>query len=83
MHIKIKKQNQDGEMRLETKGPLREIRIKENFMHPKREMVELCFRGANTSGIVEFSLRELEHISSEVKARLHLVKSVKVIRDDE
>ncbi len=83
MHIKVRKQNPDGEMRLETKGKIAEIRIKENFMQPRREAVELCFRGQHTSGIVEFGVKEFEDLAKEVQARTHLVKSIKVIKDEE
>ena len=82
MHIKIRKQNQDGEIRLETKGAVREIRIKENFLHPRKEMIELCFRGQNTSGIVEFPRKEFESIAKEVQGRSSLIKSVRIIKEE-
>ncbi len=82
MHIKIRKQNADGEMRLAVRTTVREIRIKENFAHPRKEMVEICFRGQNTSGIIEMPVKEFEGIANGVKARSHLVKSVHVVKEE-
>lgn len=82
MQIKIHKRNADGEMRLAVRTAVREIRIKESFARPRRELVELCFSGQNTSGIIEMPIREFESIAQGVRARAHLVKSVHVIKEE-
>lgn len=82
MHIKIHKRNADGEMRLAVRVTVREIRIRESFARPRRELVELCFSGQNTSGIIEMPIREFESVSRGVKSRAHLVKSVHVIKEE-
>ncbi len=82
MQLKVKKQNADGEVRLETRGKVSEIRIREDFMHPGREIIELCFRGSTSSGIIAMNAKEFESITSEVGSRVRLVKSIKIIKDN-
>ena len=82
MQVKVRKQNKDGEMRLETKGAVREIRIKEDFLHARREIVELCFQGVNTSDIISMPLKEFQNLAKEVSMRSNLVKSVRIIKEE-
>ncbi len=82
MQLKVKKQNLDGEVRLETRGKISEIRIREDFMRPGKEVIELCFRGGQSSGIVSLGAKEFETIANEIGSRVRLVKSIKIIKDD-
>ncbi|MFH1211468.1 MAG: hypothetical protein V1659_00900, partial [Candidatus Woesearchaeota archaeon] len=69
MQVKIKKENQDGVVRLETSGLIKEVLINENMFNPSEESVAVCFRGKNSSGIVKFTTKEIESICSTVKNR--------------
>ena len=80
MEVKVKKQNSDGIVRLETSGEFKEILLNEDFMKPKDAKISLCFRGRNSSGIVDFSIEEAEEISEEIIKRLEVVKGAKVLR---
>ncbi|MEK6906101.1 MAG: hypothetical protein AABW81_00595 [Nanoarchaeota archaeon] len=80
MKIKIRKENKDGIVRLETAGTIKEILINEDFFHPKTEIVSICFRGQNSSGIIEANVSELDHIYSILKKRTHLIKGIKKFR---
>lgn len=82
MQLKMKKQNPDGEVRVETRGKISEIRIREDFMRPGKEVIELCFRGLNSSGIIAMNTKEFESVANEIGSRVRLVKSVKIIKDD-
>ncbi|MDP3881825.1 MAG: hypothetical protein Q8Q31_03020 [Nanoarchaeota archaeon] len=79
MDVKVKKQNSDGMVRLETQGIIKEILINEDFANPGKESVSLCFRGKNSSGIVTLSTQEVEFLASKIKPNLHLIKKSKVI----
>ena len=81
MNIRIKKENKDGIVRLESSGEIREILINEDFMNPGKENIAVCFRGKNSSGIIDFTPYELEQIIETVKGRLHLIKGIKKLRD--
>jgi len=80
MQIKTKKHNEDGLVRLETSGRLKEIVINEDFLNPKKASVALCFRGKNSSGIVHLSLNEVKFLAKEIEPKLSLMEKVKVIR---
>ncbi len=80
MKVKIKKLNSDGIVRLETSGQIKDVRINEDFLHPKEESIALCFRGKDSSGIIELNLKEFEELAQRVKKSLHLLGEVKIIK---
>lgn len=77
MKVKVRKRNQDGQVRLETRGELKDVLINEDFLTPNKESVSVCFRGKNSSGIIEFSPDEIDEIYDAVKGRVHLIKGMK------
>lgn len=77
MDIKIKKENKDGIMRVETKGTIKEVIINEDFMNPNNERISVCFMGQNSSGIIDFTPDEFEKLYKSVKNRIHLIKGFK------
>ena len=80
MIIKAKKQNEDGLVRLETSGQIKEVLINEDFLKPKEASVSVCFRGKSSSGIVEISAKEFESIYRQVEPKLSILKGVKVMK---
>jgi hypothetical protein len=80
MKAKIKKLNSDGIVRLETSGDIKEVRINEDFLHPKDESIALCFRGKNSSGIIELNVKEFQELAQRVEKSLHLLGEVKIIK---
>ena len=80
MKIKTKKQNSDGIVRLETSGEIKEVRIKEDFLNPKDASITLCFRGKNSSGIVELTPKEVEFLNKQLSQKMHLLGNVKVMK---
>ena len=77
MELRVKKENQDGVVRLESSGTVKEILINENLLYPDKESISICFRGKNSSGIVDFTPTEIEQIYESVKNRMHLIKGFK------
>lgn len=75
--IKIRKQNQDGTVRLESSGDVKEILINEDIIHPDKESISVCYRGKNSSGIIDFTPTEIEMIYDSIKNRIHLIKGFK------
>ncbi len=80
MKIKVRKQNKDGTVRLESGGQIKEVLINEDIFYPKGESIAVCFQGLDSSGIVEFSTKEIEQLLKTVKSRVHLVKSFERLR---
>ena len=77
VNIKIRKTNRDGMVRLETAGEIMEVMINEDFLEPESETISICFRGEHSSGIIDFSPKELSKLMNTVKRRLHLIKGMK------
>jgi len=82
MQIKIRKQNPDGIVKLETSGDVKEILINEDIVHPEQESISLCFRGKSSSGIVDLTPSEFEKLYDSVKNRLHLIKGIRRLSGD-
>lgn len=80
MQVKIKKKDKDGIVRLEAKGSIMEVLINEDIFNPKKESISLCFRGNNSSGIIDLAPDEFEDLYQNVKDRLHLIKDVKKLK---
>lgn len=80
MKIRVKKQNQDGIVKLETSGQIKEIIINEDIMHTKDASISVCFRGKNSSGILELTPKEINILQKELELKKHLFENVKVFR---
>ena len=80
MKIKTKKLVNGKIIKLESGGEIRELIIKEDIMHLESEKINICFRGFNSSGIVEFSRKEAENILEDLSSKLNLIKKAKIIR---
>ena len=52
-----------GVSKLAGAGTIREVMINEDLMYPERESVSVCFRGRFSSGIVDFTVEEIEQSS--------------------
>ena len=74
MKIKIRKSNKDGIVRVESGGEIKEVLINEDLLHPDAESISVCYRGDNSSGIIDFTPDELEKLYATVRKRMHLVK---------
>jgi hypothetical protein len=81
MQIKIKKLNADGIVRLESSGDIKEVIIKEDFMSPDMEVVSICFKGKNSSGIIDLKTEEIEKIYESVKSKKRLIKGFKIFAE--
>ncbi|HIH52272.1 hypothetical protein J4412_01600 [Candidatus Pacearchaeota archaeon] len=80
MKVKVKKQNEDGIVRLESSGSLKEILINEDFLNPNDESIAICFRGKNSSGMIELTPKEFEILAKEIEKKNHLFKEFKVMK---
>ena len=74
MKLKLKKENQDGIVRVESSGDVKEVLINEDLLHPNEESISVCYRGEASSGIVDFTPAEIEKIYDAIKSRIHLIK---------
>jgi len=82
MRLKIKKQNSDGIVKVESSGDLKEIVMNEDFLNPDGASVALCFRGKSSSGIIELTIKEIEILNREIKKKKHLLGNFKILKFD-
>lgn len=80
MNIKTKKQNSDGIVRLETSGSIKEIFVKSDFLKSKENKISVCFKGKNSSGIIEFNEKEIKEIYKELQRKSRLMNNIKVMK---
>ncbi len=79
MEIKIRKKNEDGLVRLETSGDVKEILINEELLHPDKESISVCFKGESSSGIIDFTPLEIEKLYDTVKSRILHIKAFRTL----
>jgi hypothetical protein len=82
MKIRVKKKNADGIVRLETSGKIKEFIIGEDLLRPQDVNLSICFKGKDSSGIVDLSFSELQDLFKEVMPKVDSLKSVKVMKFD-
>jgi len=80
MNVKVRTTNKDGSVRLETSGAIKEVLINEDMLHPDNESISIYFSGSGSSGILDFSPREIEQLMTSVKNRMHLIKGIKILK---
>ncbi len=80
MIVKTKKSDYGRTRRVEGVGELKEVIFNEDFSRPDESRIALCFRGSNSSGIVELSPEELDFISKEIAPKLGLLGDVKLLK---
>lgn len=80
MEIKTKKKNSDGIVRLETSGKIAEVFVREDLMNVKNSKIAICFRGKDSSGIVEMTRDEFFGVYKDVVKKANLDKETKIIK---
>jgi len=77
MNIKIRTTEKTMTAKSELHTKVHEIMIHEDFLNPKNETIAIGFANGSTSGLVEFTVAEFEKLYTEVKDKMHLIKSLK------
>jgi hypothetical protein len=80
MNIKTKKTNKDGVVRLESSGEIKEVLFKEDFLKPNQAGIAICFKGKDSSGILELTPKEMESIIHDFTGKKDLFKTPKVMK---
>jgi len=71
--------NSGGFIRSENFFEIKEVMINEDFLHPENESIALGFRNRDSSGIIEFTVKEFEKLAESVKRKMHLIKGFKTL----
>ena len=79
MRLKIRYANAGGFTRLENFTNIQDVLINEDFLHPNNESIALGFRNKDSSGLIEFSVKEFDKISRSGRKKKHLIKGIKAL----
>ena len=79
MQLRLRIKNKDGIVRIENSTKIQEVMINEDFLHPENESIALGFRNRDSSGIIEFTVKEFEKLAESVKRKMHLIKGFKTL----
>ncbi len=82
MNIKIKYPHSKGHIRVENNVEIKEVFVKEDMLNPKGEKISIGFRNKESSGLLEFDREEIDRLMESLRERTHLIKDMKIIRDD-
>ncbi|MFH1174796.1 MAG: hypothetical protein V1725_06695 [archaeon] len=85
MHLKVKVGDDKNLSRIEANVIIKEVRIRENLINEKDEIIELCFKDGPASGILELKKDELTELNQQVRKALERVRvkqEDKYINDD-
>jgi len=80
MEIKVKKKKFGRIARFETTGKIKEFIFKEDVLKSKESSLLLCFRGKDSSGIIELSPGDIEKVYEEISYRKKLLSGAKVMK---
>ena len=67
MKIKVKKQHDRGLVKLEGSGEIKEVMIHSDMLDNEKGKISICFRGHNSSGIVELTEKEANDFHTRVR----------------
>ncbi len=80
MRVKTKKRHKGRIVKVQGEGEVKEVLINENIMDVNKRIISICFRGMESSGIVELSENEAEDLSKTLGSLAKLIKSTKVLK---
>ena len=80
MKVKAKRLEDARIHRLEAEGEIKEILIEAPSLSPNTEVISICFKSHNSSGIIELSAKEAEQLSNTLSSKVKLIKQVKIFK---
>jgi hypothetical protein len=80
MIVKTKKRHKGRVIRVQGEGEVKEVLINENLTDVDKRVISICFRGRESSGIVDLSEKEAEDLSKTLGSLAKLIKSTKILK---
>jgi len=77
MRLRVKKQTPAGFERIESISRIDNVVIEENLLAPEKETISIFFKGDDSSGILNITIKEFESLSNSIKPNIHLVNPAK------
>lgn len=83
MHTRIKKLRDGQVYRTEASGDIKEVLIHSNMIQPEKAKISICFKGNNSSGIIELTESEANELYKTLSSKIGLIKDIRIIRSKE
>jgi hypothetical protein len=80
MKVKVKKLHTKGIVKIEGSGDIKEVMIHSDLLDAEKGKISICFRGHNSSGIVELTEKEANDLYKTLGSKINLIKEIKIIR---
>ena len=80
MKVKVRKLHSKGIVKVEGSGEIKEVLIHTDMFDVERGKISICFKGHNSSGIVELSEKEANDLYRTLGSKINLIKEIKIIR---
>ena len=80
MKVRVKKLHSKGIVKVEGSGEVKEVMIHSDMFNPENGKISICFRGHNSSGIVELTEKEANDLYKTLGSKINLIKDIKIIR---
>jgi hypothetical protein len=75
MKIKLKKENSEGVIRVESKTIIKDVLINSEAIDMNKESIAIAFKSNNDSGFIELSKAEINFLFKKLNENKHLVKN--------
>jgi len=79
MKIKIRKNNKDGIVKVESGGKIKEFIFKEDIFNKEKSSLLVCFKGVDSSGIIELSPEDVDYLYKEIVRRKKYLNDLDII----
>ncbi len=76
MKLRSRKTHEGRFIRMQSEGAIKEVLINEDLLHPEKEIITVCYKGKDASGMVDFTPAEVEKLYRSVKNKMHLVERI-------
>lgn len=80
MKVKTKKKHMSGVVKVEGSGEIKEVLINADILNPEKRVISICFKGRESSGIVELTENEAEDLGKTLSAQARILKTAKVMK---
>ncbi|MFA7707704.1 MAG: hypothetical protein WCX73_02035 [Candidatus Pacearchaeota archaeon] len=80
MRIRVKKNVGDNINRIDSTSKIDDIVVKEDLLNPQSEQINIFFRGADSSGILNLNKLEAQKLVDSFGSIFKLVKNSKTIK---
>jgi hypothetical protein len=73
MKLKIKKENSNGKIKIESKTEVKDVFVNPEITNAKKENIAIAFKSNSDSGFIELTKNEVNLIIKKLNEKRHLI----------